>query len=274
MKRTAIIIFLMFLLTASAAGQARINTKRVRIRDFTTRTTKVVLGSNPMLDAAMQEDIAARWSISPFEFCDAEEFNALKENSGYYFLMLTQSDGIQSLTLFKGGKESTPDHTGETFDVVSVPLCSSGWSQGREFALLPALIDLIQDFVRSAMISDKVGYGGIGTCSLGLGKADGKQVYFDPEDLVGVNETTLERFLGGNLKMSEDADEVFTEGTPDSLVGFVIAPSSPVRGQICTKMLIDASTHELYWYGRHRISERKPAGFLPGDIKKFHSAIR
>lgn len=273
-KRAALTALLLLLLTVGAAGQARINTKRVRLSDFTTLTTKVVTGGNPMLDATLQEAVSSRWTISPYEFCSPEEFATLRERSDCYLLMLNRADGVISLTLFKGGKENTPNHIGETFDVAELPVCSAGWlSSGREFALLPALIDILQDYVRSAMISDKVGYGGIGAISLGLGRAATKRVIFDPEDLAAIDDSILSRCLGEDIVSTEDADSFFVEGAYNTLVGFTVAPSSPSNGDWCTKMLIDADTHELYWFSRHRISERKPAGFLARDLKRIHSII-
>ena len=122
-KRLALVMLAAAICTV-AAGQARINTKRVRLSDFTTLTTKVVTGGHPMLDAALQEEVAARWTLSPYEFCSPEEFEKLRESPKYYFLMLNRADGVLSLTLFKGGKESTENHIGETFDVASIPLLS------------------------------------------------------------------------------------------------------------------------------------------------------
>ena len=75
-----------------ASGQAKINTKRVKIADLATRTTKVVTGSGGILDSALRDEVSARWRISPFEFCTVEEYNSLKENSDYYFLLVARSD--------------------------------------------------------------------------------------------------------------------------------------------------------------------------------------
>ena len=51
-----IIIFIISLLLPMAAGaQAQINTKKVKISDFTQKITKVVLNGNAFFDTTFQE---------------------------------------------------------------------------------------------------------------------------------------------------------------------------------------------------------------------------
>ena len=70
-----IIIFIISLLLPMAAGaQAQINTKKVKISDFTQKITKVVLNGNAFFDTTFQEEITTRWRISPYEFCTLEDF--------------------------------------------------------------------------------------------------------------------------------------------------------------------------------------------------------
>ena len=112
MKRLFFILFTALAVVAASAdafGQARINTKKHKIADITTHTTKIVLGGNEMTDAALKSEVTARWRVSPYEFCDADEYRRIKEDPDYYFLIIARSDerkydGILTLTLIKGGK--------------------------------------------------------------------------------------------------------------------------------------------------------------------------
>ena len=65
----------------------------------------------------------------------------------------------------------------------------------------------------------------------------------------------------------EDVDEVFSNGVFNAVVSYVVAPSEPVNGSVCYKMLIGADDHKLYWYKKHKISPRQGAGFLESDLK-------
>ena len=57
----------------------------------------------------------------------------------------------------------------------------------------------------------------------------------------------------------------------NKLVSYVVAPTEALPGSYCYKMLINAETHEIYYYSRHKISKKYGAGFLPEDIKRINS---
>ena len=67
MKRL-LIILTGILIPMLASAQAQIETKKVKISDFTQKITKVVLHGNDFYDAILKEEIALRWRISPYEF--------------------------------------------------------------------------------------------------------------------------------------------------------------------------------------------------------------
>ena len=105
-----ILFTLTIILSFSAFGQAQIDTKKVKIADFTQKITKVVLTGNMLHDAAMKREITARWHLSPYEFCTLSEFETLKTDSNYYFLLTASGQfkkerepGLVFLTLVKGG---------------------------------------------------------------------------------------------------------------------------------------------------------------------------
>ena len=260
---------------ATVSGQARINTKKLKIADLPTRTTKVVLGSGDMMDSALRDEVAARWRISPYEFCTAEEYKALKEDSGYYFLLIARSDekeyrDLLTLTLMKGGKAKADDPQKRPVEVASLPISAAGFPSGREVVFLPAMLDILQDYITRAMRSDGAGYSGFDIYSKQVRKTGIKRIFFSEDDLVpDMDEDFKKRYFDADMViMGEDeADKAFQEGTYNTLVSYVVAPFDPKNGSWCYKMLIDAGTHELLYYRHHRISARKWAGFLPEDIK-------
>ena len=96
-------------LPAPASGQAKqakIQTRKVKLSDFTTKTTKVVLCGGSLFDDALQEEMARRWLVSPYEFCSLAEYEKLKSSPDYYFLIPASTKtkkeaepGIVTLTL-------------------------------------------------------------------------------------------------------------------------------------------------------------------------------
>ncbi|MDO5442527.1 MAG: hypothetical protein Q4G10_02525 [Bacteroidia bacterium] len=284
MKRFTILTIVAALLIlafpAVAGAQARINTKRVRIADISTRTTKVVLGGNDITDSALKEEVSARWRISPYEFCTSEEYNSIKESTDYYFLLIARStekkyDGILTLTLMKGGKYGAQDPMMRPVDVVSLPFCSTQFPSGREMAFLPAFLDIIQDYASKAAISDKAGYAGLEIYTKKIARTGHKKILFCEDDAAPVMDPVFRRKHFDEDMMVVDegtADGAIVEGTYNTLVSFTVAPFDPQAGSVCYKMLVDAGSHELYYFKRHKISAKKWAGFLPKDIKVISAA--
>lgn len=267
------------IMPVSVSGQARINTKRVRIADLTTHTVKVVLSGNDMTDSALRDEVSARWRISPYEFCNAEEYKALKGSTDYYFLLIARSEekrykGMLTLTLMKGGEYGAEDPLKRPVDVASLPICSSTFPSGREIAFLPAFLDIIQDYASKAIISDKVGYGGFEVSAGKIGSTRNKRIFFCESDLTPeMDPAFTARYFDEDMLVADEktVDSELDKGSYNTLVSYTVAPFDPQDGSWCYKMLIDAETHELFYFKHHRISSGKWAGFLPKDIRRIAS---
>ena len=272
MKRL-LIILTGILIPMLASAQAQIDTKKVKISDFTQKITKVVLQGNEFYDSILKDEIALRWRISPYEFCTLEEFEELKTNSQFYFLVTTlgqfkkeTAPGIQFLSLVKGGKGAKKGIS-EMMEVVSVPYGSAEYPSGRELVFLPALLDIIQTHTLKSMESDFDGYLGMSKYTKNMQNAkDMKIVFFQDEinkEVDRVMRASDERFV---MAEEDDADQYLLDNSPNTLVSYMVTPSEPVNGSYCYKLLINAETHELYFYRRHKISDKYGPGFLIEDF--------
>ena len=77
-------------------GQAQITTRREKLGDFTLKTMKVVLSGNEQRDDVLREAIRNSWSISPWEVCSKEDYQKLRTDPKYYFMVqdsVTQKGG-------------------------------------------------------------------------------------------------------------------------------------------------------------------------------------
>lgn len=272
MKRL-LIILTGILIPMLASAQAQIETKKVKISDFTQKITKVVLHGNDFYDAILKEEIALRWRISPYEFCTLEEFEELKTNSQYYFLITTlgqfkkeTAPGIQFLSLVKGGKGAKKG-VGEMLEVASLPYASVEYPSGRELVFLPALLDIIQNHTLKSMDSDFDGYVGMSRNTKNMQQAQQmKIVFFEDEinkEVDRVMRASDERFV---MADEDEADQYLIDNAPNTLVSYMVAPTEPVNGSYCYKLLINAETHELYFYRRHKITDKYGVGFLIEDF--------
>lgn len=277
MKRIAS-IFLAFLISCAAWGQAQINTKKIKIGDFTQKITKVVLTGHFLRDAALKDEVAARWRISPYEFCTTEEFNNLKGSDQYYFLLNTRgqfkgenSPGITYLTLVKGGAEALKG-IDEMLEVVSIPYAPAEDPSGRETVFLSAMIDIIQVYAEDSMEKDINAYGGLAYYSMNISKSGDMKIVFSENDLgEEITDEVKEKLSqSGIICTDEDsADSYMIKHEPNTLVSYTVCPTSPVKGSFCYKMLVDSETHQLYYFRRHKIGKKLKPGFLMEDIKRI-----
>lgn len=273
-----IILLATILMPIMAGAQAQITTKKVKIEDFTQKVTKVVLNGNQFYDTSLTDEITARWRISPYEFCTLEEFEDLKGSDQYYFLILAQgrfrketAPGLQFLSLVKGGKGAEKGIDG-MLEVVSLPFASAEYPSGRELIFLPALLDIIQTYTLEAMETDFNAYGGLSNATKNIHKTGKMAIVFSEDDLNSlVSKAVTDRSFDENMFITDEdsADQYMLDNEPNTLVSYVVAPTEPVRGSFCYKMLIDSETHKLCYFRKHKITNKAGVGFLPEDIIKI-----
>ena len=271
-------IVLCLLAAFDAAGQAQVYTRKEKLKDFTAKTTKIVLPGDEFLDEALRESVSATWTLSPYEFCSNEEFQKLKTSDNYYFLVVASSrqkkeeePGIDLLTLVKGGEGAAKSIDG-MLEVVSFPFRAVQDPSGREFTLLPAFLQIIQDHVSTLADTEMKAYSNLSAKDTKQLKT--KRIFFWEEDLSKQVGTQDRESLDEDLIIEEDeedVDKVFEGGDVNTVVSYVVAPAVPVDGSVCYKMLIGSDTRELYYFKKHKITAKNGKGFLASDIKAIKS---
>lgn len=275
MKRI-IISFLAAFLSITVWGQAQINTKSVKISDFTQKTTKIVLTGNDFFDASLKDEITAVWHISPYEFCTFEEFGSLKTDDRYYFLLTTKGKfknekeaGLQFFTLVKGGAAAEKG-INKMLEIVSFPFAAAEEPSGREHVFLRAFLDIIQNYTLDAMEKDTNAYGGLGLYNIDIFKTENMGIVFSKDDLsCEITQELKDKHFDKDILVIDEnyADTFMTDGQEGILVSYVTAPTNPGSGAYCYKMLIDSGSHRLYYFKKHRLTKNQGPGFLSEDIK-------
>lgn len=278
MKRFLILI-IAATLPLLAGAQAQINTKKVKISDFPQKITKVVLTGNDFYDLALRDEIASGWRLSAYEFCTLEEFDALKNSDDYYFLITADGKfkkeddpGITFISLIKGGN-GAEEGINKMLEIVSLPIASAENPSGREFAFMPAFIDIIQNYTEASMNKDYNGYMGLTSSTESFKKNPNLEILFAECDLASEADRAFTdiNFDSDMAIVDEDAvEKKMAESTPGVIVSYVVAPDEPVNGSYCYKMLIHPESHELYYFRKHRISKKYGAGFLQEDILRIN----
>ena len=279
MKRLLILI-IAAILPLLAFAQAQINTKKIQIADFSEKITKVVLTGNEFYDLALRDEIASGWRLSAYEFCTMEEFDVLKTNDDYYFLITADgkfkkenNPGITFLTLVKGGK-GADEGISRMLEIVSVPIAPAENPSGREFVFMSAFIDIIQDYTEAAMNKDFNGYIGLISNTESFKKSPNMELLFTESDMAAEADRAF-RDINFDSDMyiveEEVIDKKMSDGAPSTIVSYVVYPDEPGNGSYCYKMLIHPESHKLYYFRKHRISKKYGPGFLKEDILRINT---
>lgn len=268
MKRfLTIILTSLVSLTCLAQAQVTIVSKKERLADFPTKTMKVVLPGEDYISMALREALRNVWSVSAFEFCGPEEFNALKEKDGYYFMVPFKHegkkyDGITYLTVVRSGAKQLEDMT----ELATMPLAPGDEPLGREGAYMPAILDIMQRYIEKSLVD---GFKSISSMIEKAPKGGTMDLVIDEADLgSGISDKLREKKLNGVVKSSAEAAEIFQDATRTAS-GFTISPTEPGDGAVCYRMLLDARTHALYYFEKHKITESNGRGFLKKDVSKL-----
>ena len=279
MKRLLVFIAVV-LLPVLGSAQAQINTKKVKISDFTQKITKVVLTGNMFYDNLLENEIVARWKISPYEFCSLAEFEELKKSEDYYFLLTTKAQfkketepGLQFLTLVKGGAKAEKGIKA-MLEIVSFPFACAEDPSGMESLFFPAFIDLIQDHTLKSMENDIHGYSGLSNYSMNLPETKDMSIVFAKNDLSSqVDEEVIDECFDNRMLITDDeiVEKFLTDTEVNVAISYVAAPAEPKIGSYCYKMLFDNQTHTLYYFRKHKITKKLGVGFLAEDIERISS---
>ena len=182
MKRIFLFIISLVSVPALLSAQAQINTRKEKIGDFTEKVTKVVISGNMFFDSALKEEIRNRWTASPYEFCTLAEFDSLKTDPDYYFLIKLKGQfrreagpELEFLSLLKGGPEAEKG-LDKMLDIVTFPYTAIDSPTGRETVYLPVILDIIQQHVLASTESDLVAYSSLGSYSNNVGHIRGKKI--------------------------------------------------------------------------------------------------
>ena len=254
-------------------AQGQVSTKKHRLADFTDKVTQVVLTGNEMLSGTLREEVVTGWTVSAFEFCTLEQFEKLKSQDKYYFLMVAQTADISFLTLLKGSPDAKEKGIAAMPEIVSLPLVAAMGGDGRELTYLGGLVQTVQEYVQEAMESEKVAYGLESWVNKNYARrGHTKQLLIARNDLAqSVTQDDLDKYLDSDFAVvdTQEADEAYLQARYNTLVSYVVAPAIPDKGAYCYKMLFEADTHTLYYLSKHKISDKKGEGFLPEDLKRL-----
>jgi hypothetical protein len=279
-------IFLVLLLTAmtvSGYSQNPIKETREIFDNFGSKTTKVVVPSTSLADLMLRDAVERGWRISPFEFCTMEEYEKIRHNPDYFFLLRVEGKfrkelepKIEYLTLIKGGPE-VKRGLYSSKDMITLPLQRVDSDKTTHLHLLPVYIDVIQNHIYEVQSDLTLAFKGNTIYSDRVDELKDKELLFPMEYLnYSVSENRfLSQFLN-NIKIVDESDveRAFEESRENTVVPLLITPGDESRGSYCYKILVGTDDHRLYFFRRHKISRWISSGFTREDIRKISTPFQ
>lgn len=263
--------------------EKKVDSGREYYGDIPARITKVVVsGDNSMTDLLFRNAVEENWNISPFEFCSMEEFDRIKTDTSYYFLMRIDkmhrmtSDPVMEFVCFLKGNGKADKSLSSMPELIALPLFPEDDGNDRVFTYLPAYMNIIQNYIQK-IVDGRIYPLGHGNIHLGsLNKSRKNRILFNSSDLAyKAPMQTFERLFRGRAETvtQEEIDRAMKDAAAGTLVSLTVAPPSEGKGSWCYKMLISADTYELYYFKRHRITPKKGPGFLKSDLRRISKLI-
>lgn len=262
----------------------KVDSGREYYGDIPARMTKVVItGDNSMTDLLFRNAVEENWDISPFEFCSYEEFDRIKTDTNYYFLMRVDKlhrknndmPAMEFVCFLKGNEKAEKDIS-EMPELISLPLFPEDDGSDRIFSYLPAYMHIMQNYIQN-IVDGRIYPARNGKLHVSIPDRSGiNSILFNKEDMAyNAPMQEFERMFRGKaqLVLQEKIDKAIKDGTGKTLVSLVVAPDSNSKGSYCYKMLISADTYGLYYYNRHKITDKKGPGFLKSDLKRISKII-
>lgn len=281
MRRLILLIFSLFFFTFASAERPVKDVKN-NFRNFGSRTTKIVLSEDGIIDAYIRDAVKKEWKISPYEFCTPQEYEVIKEDTSFFFLLRTDGifskeyePSIEFLSLIKGGPKFKRGLFMST-ELISLPFQAKDDDSGEIIPFIPAFLQIIQDYIMAvqknilASISGNVVLGD-------LSGINGKTLLFKEGDIAFPAEKDEIKwiFRGRAEVVSQDVIEsAISEISQDVAIGLVISPLKAHKGGYCYKLVIDPAEGKLYYFKKNRINEKSPVGFSRNDINKLSAPYK
>lgn len=274
-----LIICVGLLLSINMFAITRLLSKKVDLNDFPSRTTMLVLpNDNSMVNLFIKDAMKDNWDLSPYELCTIDNFEKIKTDTTFYFLIkvngmqkLEDEATMEFLTLVKGGPKAEKGINAMD-EIISLPLQSIGDESGKVLSYIPAYMRIIQAHVVKTMKDNLSAFSGLSVYNKAIDTMTDREILFSKED-IGYNISDVElneKFMGmAKFVPVNEIENALENRTAKSLISLVINPNVVKKGSYSYKMIISTDTQELFFFRKHKITSRKPAGFNKEDIKRL-----
>jgi hypothetical protein len=280
MKRILLLSAAMILAT-TLSGQAPFPSKD-EIKQFTVSRTCVVMEDDPFssFNAYMKDAMKQYWTVTPYEFITAKDFNVRRLKPEFSFIVLTETkydkDKTASLynfiNLLQGKKV---DKLGEMPEICAVPLSFAGEDDTEYGYKLGAILEFMQKHAQMIMEDpSKTGRKYLKYYNENVPEVMKKTILVKQEDLSPeiANMERIRAIYSNKIEIVQEEEiiKAIEEKRPGVVILHKVGPVGEKQDEgYCFKMLIGTDDANLYYYNMHKIDADNPNGFLPSDLKRL-----
>lgn len=251
------------------------------IKSFYGTETLVVLENTlfSTYNAFIKSAIKEHWELTPYKFISVDEFNNMREDPAYSFIVLTETkfDKDKSGSIYNFINLLLGKDVGRIEDLpemCAIPLSFAGESDMEYAYKVGIVMRFMQAHVRHLSEDPSItGKRYLKYYNRFIPELADKTILLAEGDLVEElrSASVIKSLYDNDIRLvSEDKiRDAIINKEENTLVLHMVGPDSDRAGGMCFKMLIGTDDGMIYFYGEHKITPKKRKGLLVNDLKRI-----
>jgi hypothetical protein len=280
MKKAVVFALFIFFIVAVNAQQRPYPTMD-DAKLFSASTTCVVLESNQFsfYNAEIKAAVDKYWKVTPVKFISEEEFNVMKTDPSYSFIVLTitnfsndkSGSAYDFLNLLLGADVNNLD---ELPEFCAIPLSFAGAPEEEYSYKLGLIIRFMQyhaDLVMKNPTTSALRY--LKYYNKNVPEIGGKTLLVREADLAPEISTVekIAAYYKYPVKIVDEEEIIraVEEKDKDVLIVHKVGPDGVKQTGTCLKMLIGTDDAIMYYFDTHMVDSKNANGLLIPDLKRL-----
>ncbi len=251
------------------------------INKFMNNKTYVVLKNDRMSDYnfAIKEALKKHWTITEYEFVYESDFKNLRKDAKNSFIMINQiyfeKDKTQTkfdfIVATNGGNYKNVDAMPT---ICAVPLCYNGALESDYNYKIPLMIKFIQNHISTTLENPILNENNIAEYYMNKSGSLKKKTLYLLKEEVEPEIRTKNSFAGSypynfDYTTRENIKNIIDNNTKDAVILHLICPKLNNTLSYCIKIIIDTEEGTIYYWDKHKLSNKNGDYLLKSDLKKL-----
>ncbi len=282
MKNKFSATLILMLLCSIAFSQIKIPVAtHSQITKFLNNKTYVVLKNDRMSDYnfAIKDAFEKHWTLTEYEFVYESDFKNLRKDADNSFIMINQiyfeKDKTQTMFDFivatSGGNFRSVD---DMPTICAVPLCYHGALESDYDYKLSLMVKFIQNHITTTNENPSLNEDNIADYYINKSGSLKRKTFYLRKEEVEPAIRTKNSFGGSypynfDYTTSENIKDIIDNNTKDAVILHLICPKLNNTLSYCIKIIIDTEEGLIYYWDKHKLSNKNGDYLLKSDLKKL-----